>query len=271
MLYFFYTLFASVLLFTLPTQASLYVSPLVMDFTTPKGEAETAIIEVENTSKDPITVKIYKKDFKMEPNGQEVELEPGILQRGCAEWLTISPMGLIDITPGEKILLKATLTVPREASGTYWSKVFVEQSSKPKPIKESQGGVNMAIFIRQRWEIRVHEFTPGIQEKSGDIVDMNVSLPIEESPLSLTLDFENFGDTLLRCQGNLEIRNEDGEKIVSLPLPDNSPYFSVYPGVTRQFSKEIKTPLAKGEYIALAIIDYEEEDLIHGAYEFTIE
>lgn len=250
-----------------PLMASFSVSPLTLEMQSTPESSETTGLVIRNAGDQLLSVEIKAFDFQMQPNGQEVELELGSNPRGCAQWLHISPSGLVDIGPGERQDVRVTINVPGEVEGTYWAKVAVIQASKPKPVRETHGDTTMQVFIKQRWEVRVHQSITGTGKLEGDIVNMLVDKFELEEPSTLALHFENTGNTLLHCVGKVEIRNEEGEKVKTLPLGHGG-NFAVYPGSTRIISAPLPEDLDTGHYIALGIVDFGGESLVAGELEF---
>lgn len=250
-----------------PLAASFSVSPLTLELQGEPESSETTGLVVRNAGDQVLSVEIKALDFEMQPNGQEVELSLGAHKRGCAQWLHLSPSGLLDIPPGGQQDVRVTVNVPDGVEGTYWAKVAVIQASKPKPIRQTKGQTTMQVFIKQRWEVRVHQTIAGTDKVDGDIVNMLVDHLETEEPTELALHFENTGNTLLHCLGRIEIRNEDGELVSQMPLGDGG-NFAVYPGGVRAVSSALPEDLQPGHYIALGIVDYGGEGLVAGELEF---
>ena len=254
-------------LLTQPLWGSFNVSPLTVEMQTEPDSSHTTALVVRNTGERPVSVEIKAFDFEMLETGLEKELENGTNPRGCAEWLSLSPSGLVDIDPGNVQEVRLTVNVPKGVEGTYWAKVAVIQASKPQPVRQTHGETTMQVFIRQRWEVRVHETISGTSKNEGDIVNMLVNPPAEQQSHEIALHFENTGNSLLRCTGRLELRTEDGEEVDTIALGHDGS-FSVYPGTTRVLKAPLKDSLKAGHYIALAVVDFGGESLIAGELEF---
>jgi hypothetical protein len=260
----------SVFFVLLATQAwgGFSVAPLRFEFDLEKGRTGTASIRVSNNGEEPVSVKVYQKDFMVDPINQDIILAPGKCKRGCAEWLIISPSNL-DLGPKERKNVRITLTVPEDARGTYWAIIFVEQSSKPTPIRKLKGGYSFQINVKPRWLVRIHENVPGTGEKKGQVTDISVTPQAAESPLKIAVEFENTGNMLLRCNGYVEIRDEGGNEVETIQIGSKG-RFSVYPDGKRLVSGTVSKRLSPGDYIALAIVDYGGEELVAGELEFQV-
>lgn len=245
---------------------SFSVSPLTLELQSDPESTQTSALVIRNSGDSTLSVDIKAFDFVMEESGKERELAPGESKRGCAQWLSLSPSGLVDIPPGEQQDLRVTVNVPPKTAGTYWAKIAVLQSSKPKPIRKTEGQTTMQVFIKQRWEVRVHHTIRGTSKAEGDIVHMQ-ALEAAESNTEITTHFENTGNTLLRCKGRIEIKDEEGNLIQSLPLGDEG-HFAIYPGAKRVLTQKAPTDLKPGYYVALAVVDFGGDSLVAGELEF---
>jgi hypothetical protein len=115
----------------------------------------------------------------------------------------------------------------------------------------------------------VRQYDPSIKEKAGHISDMNVELNTKTAPLVASVTFENDTKNIFRCKGHLKILNENGEMITKLPLHKRGEFTS-YPFRPRVVRATMKDKLSPGTYVALAVIDYGEEDLVAGELEFQV-
>ncbi len=261
-------IFAVVLpLMGLPLHADTFsLAPMRLEFGAKADAGETRTLTVNNDSDQAVSVTLSVKDFVRLPDGQERELEPGTAPRGCSTWLTVSPR-VINLAPREKGQVRVSILVPASAEGTYWAFIFGEQSSTLPERQAQRELFSLRVLVKPRWCIRIHETVPGTLELAGRIDDMSLSPAAETSPLTVGVTFENTGNSLLRCEGRVEFRNEQGETVHTAPLDGNG-LFNVYPGDKRVVTATCPTKLAPGTYLALAIVDYGGEELIAGELQF---
>ncbi len=241
------------------------VAPMRIEFQVDKNNSGNSSITVNNTGEKPVSVKIYVKDFKREPNGIESERDIGSIPRSCSNWISVSPKTM-DLEPGERKNVKITIIVPENVEGSYWSMIYVEQTSKPIPKKREGLGYSFEVGVKARWAIRVIENIPGVYEKSAEITNVTVSDLEKDTLFILNTQIENFGKTIIKCNGWIEIRDEFGETIDKIEMNN----FTVYPDGKRIIKTDIPTILKPGEYSALVVIDYEAEFLIAGEVFFEI-
>ncbi|MDA3835821.1 MAG: hypothetical protein PF495_20815, partial [Spirochaetales bacterium] len=235
-----------------------------------REKSETRVIKVHNTGDTPLSLEIYMRDFIREINGKEKEVMSGTVEGSCAKWIRLSPLKL-ELAPNETKTVSFTMSVPKEGVGSYWTNIFVDQTSKPKPRVTKKGKTSFQVFVKMRYRIRVFQEVPGTLEKRGRIVDMTARPYEQKDSLVVDVVFENTGNSVLHPGGKVEIKDENGETVKTLSLINKEdPPFQVYPGSKRIVQARTKEKLASGHYVALAIIDYGGEDLVAGEMEFEV-
>jgi len=125
------------------------------------------------------------------------------------------------------------------------------------------------IFLDYSWELGIYETVPGTEIKSCRITDMQITPASEEKPSNIAVEFENTGNSILKCKGRVEIRDEDGQTIRELLLHKKGKFTSL-PYGKRMVKTDVLKKLPSGNYVALAIIDYGGKDLVAGELEFEV-
>ncbi len=245
--------------------ASFTVAPLRFEFQIEKGKLGSGLLIVRNNGEKAVSVKIFVKDFQRRPDGSEAELNAGTISRSCSGWMTISPK-LLTIEPGGRQDVRMNISVPQNAQGTYWTMIYVEQTSKPILRKAAGQGYSFQVNVIPRWGIHVIETIPGTEVKNGAITNVVVSCLQNKRLLNAEVEFTNTGNTILKCDGRIEIRDEFGKTVNTVQFKR----FSVYPNGKRIVKTEIPLALKPGEYSALAVIDYAGESLVAGEAFFEI-
>ena len=253
-----------------PALAGYTIVPMQFALSGKPGETVTRTMKAENMGEEAVSIKISTKDFIKGLYGEEKQVEPGTVKRGCAGWIRISPQKL-DLAPNETKTINFSMTIPMDGKGTYWGNILVSQISKPtlsRTIKK--GGASFQIFSLQDMLIRVLENVPGTEQKKGIITDISVKDQKTGEGVIVEVIFENQGNSLLKCNGQIQIRDENGETVRTVPLEYGHAPFTVYPGGRRVVYGHIKEKLPPGDYILLTIIDYGVEDLVAGEMEFEV-
>lgn len=138
-----YLIIGSLLIFlfiTLNVKAGLVVnSKLIHEYQLDNDQIETGIIKLRNTSKKPIIVKLYKRDYSFNAEGINYYKKAGYNQRTNTDWISLSKLQLT-ILPFNTEEIKYRIKTPKDKKlqGTYWSMIMVETVSKGKEmIKET--------------------------------------------------------------------------------------------------------------------------------------
>ena len=253
-----------------PASAGYTIVPMQFTISAKPGETVTCTMKAENTGEEAVSIKISTKDFIKGLYGEEKQVEPGVVKRGCASWIRISPQKL-DIAPNDTKIINFSMTIPMDGKGTYWGNILVSQVSKPtlsRTIKK--GETSFQIFALQDMLLRVLVNVPGTEQKKGVITDISVKDQKTGGRTTIEVVFENQGNSLLKCNGQIQIRDENGETIGTIPLEYGHAPFTVYPDGKRVVYGYIKEKLLLGDYILLTIIDYGGEDLVAGEMEFEV-
>lgn len=246
-------------------EAAFVASPMEFHLNVASGESGTHTFWVRNRGEETIALKVYTGDFWIEPNGKELFLKPGEVERSCAGWLELAPEEL-ELAPGESRAIRFKINVPVEKIGSYWAMIFVEQTTKPTIRTAKRGERQFSIIAFQRIGVRIFEETPQAEMGEGKISQVSVARGTEDEFLKISLRFENEGDIRLKCKGRVEIKDEKGETVKNIELSE----FNCYPKAERELGVSLKERLAPGQYSALAIIDYGAEHLVAGETVFEI-
>ena len=246
-------------------EAAFVATPMEFHLQVAPGADNTQTLYVRNRGEETIALKVYTGDFWIEPDGKESFLEAGKLERSCAKWMAVSPEEL-ELAPNQSQPIRFKITLPANASGSYWGMVFVEQTTKPSIKTAKKGQQQFSIISFQRIGIRVFEDTPNSKPAGGLINQVNVAWDTKSEAFKVSLKFENQGELLLKCKGTIEVKDDKGQTLKSTEIEQ----FNCYPKSSRIAEGYISTGLAKGKYTALAVIDYGAESLVAGESVFEV-
>ena len=243
--------------------------PARISFNAKHGETKTASVTVINQREKPVSMELEKKDYYITPDGKISNSAPGTVKGGCSEFLSISPQKF-NLEPGEHTEVRISINMPAGSNGTYWASIYMNDVSKRYFKKKAMGKERyVKIFLDYSWEVMVYETVPGSEIKSCRITDMQIEPASKERPLNIAVEFENTGNSILKCKGRVEIRDEDGQTIRELLL-NRKGKFTGFPYGKRVVEAEILEKLPPRSYVALAIIDFGGEDLVAGEMEFEV-
>lgn len=236
----------------------------------PGGEFE-GVIRLRNTGKEPAQVRVYLRDYTFDAEGTTGYLDPGILERSNAGWITLSATGLV-LPEGEASDIRYVINVPTGGtlSGTYWSILMVE--GIPEEVEE-EDDADPLITIREVMRYGVQMVTTFSADGEGSegegvlqLSNAAIRRPEEPGqPRYFSIDIENRGSRWLKGEVSLEIYDQSGSHAASV----SGGSFRTYPGtsVRRQFPIDELKP---GTYKALLIADCGGSDLFGGNYTLQI-
>ena len=242
-------------------------SPMEFHLAAEAGTRGTGSITLRNTGDRQLTLKLYLSDYSILADGSEENLPPGTLARSCAPWLALTDQ-ILELEPGEVRRVVIGLDVPHDAEGSYWAKMYIEETSQPQPSETRMGGRTYQVFLMQRVGIRIFEDVPGTENVDARITNVAVSHDDEGRPLVL-VSVSNTGNMLLRCSGSVELRNSGGTVAETLLLGTEGK-FSVFTDGKRELSAAIDMELEADTYTALAVVDFGGDHLVAGDAVFRV-
>ncbi|HOO57165.1 MAG TPA: hypothetical protein PLN69_10100 [bacterium] len=245
------------------------VIPMTVELDLLPGENYTGRLMAYNSSSDIEMVKVYPLDFDKKPDGGYAANEAGTLPRSCANWMEISPTGF-EMKGGIKNYIKYTLTVPDNATGSYWTYIMIEGGEKPEKPSEKNDRVQFAINSKMRVAVRIVINVIGEKNRNVSIENMKIGEPPEngkfrDMPLVLSVLVNNSGNTFEKINGVFEIRSLDGDVVDKIDIKN----FSMLPEHKLWKYLPVSKLLPVGDYVALVILDHNGDSFIAGETRFT--
>lgn len=247
--------------------ATFSVSPMELHLAAQGGTRQVEAITVTNDGEAPLTLKLYLADSRLMADGTEENLQPGTLARSCATWVTLGNE-VLELGPNETARVSVATDVPKDADGSHWAKIYVEEISAPQPSVTRAGDRTYQVFLVQRMGIRVFQDVPGTEQPDARITNVDIGRD-EDSHSRVLVSVQNTGNTLLRCSGYVEIRDSVGAVSESLPLGTEG-RFTVFPEGARDLTVALPANLAPGTYTGLAIVDFGGDHLVAGDAVFRV-
>ena len=265
--------------FAVPTEAQVGLSTFVLDLSVSPGGTAGESFFVVNQSESPQSIVIEPVDWVPMGPGKQEYLSVGTLERSVVDWMYFSPAEAT-IEPGEAVQVQVELTAPSTAEGCFWSMLFVRILPPLDEGGESQGRVGMNVILG----VAVYADAGG-GDPQGRITGLSHQLVDSERQALFTVEFENTGITRLSPTGQIQIRDEVGDLVREIGLPQ----FVSLPGTRQQLQVpltrlpferpnveaaepvEKQPPLAPGTYLSIAIIDYGGDALVAAQLPFEIE
>ena len=121
------------------------VTPLRFNFEIEHGKSGQDILYVKNPAdNDTLDLTVSIHDF-IYSHGKETASEKGGHDRSCASWVTISPKEF-KIAPGELRKIRVRVQTPENASGDYWTKIYITEKKASNPNSLKRGKATIEIF-----------------------------------------------------------------------------------------------------------------------------
>jgi P pilus assembly chaperone PapD len=254
--------FAVCLLGVIPAQAqmSIMVTPIRVEHQVKAGTNETNIIEVRNEASEPTRIAVHAEDWTMDRKGNVSFSPAGGDPNSCANWLQINPTDF-RLEPGQTRQVRYSLNVPAEAKdGGY--RAAIALTGLPLP---EEGIAKKRVTLNGRIVVMAYAIV-GSPEISAQFEDFQVTAA--NKAISFKLTVANHGDVHFRLKKSwIILKNSKGEEVGRVEVPD----IPVLPGGTREleFKKE-DLALAKGTYLAEAILDVGKEDFLGRKNSFSV-
>lgn len=238
--------------------AGFGVVPSDIELQVEAGKKYEGFFEVYNNGDDAQRISIKVVDWEIGENGEMLYYKSGTLPRSCAQWLRLSPMEF-ELAGKARQKVAYSLSFPENSKGSYW--VMFDVESVP-PLDNKKGGIRVVGVIGMQF--LVTEIKNSV--KDGEVSKVTVIEPKGDAPYKIAVEFINTGDTALRNEGRVELRNEEGELVTKVPIEK----FLTFPGAKRIKEVSLDKELSKGEYNILAIIDFKGDHLVAGEVNFEV-
>lgn len=227
------------------------------------GKATYGEIVIENQTDKETSLKLYLNDWVYLPaaDGTKDFSPAQTSPLSCASWITFSPSQLT-LAPFSKQRVNYSVKVPSDASGGHYAALFFESMfSKFEPKTGAmQAGMNIAIRVATLFYVEPQ----GKTTRSGVVRKLAFENLKSPYAFSLTLDFENTGNTDITAAGTFHITDDKGMVVAR----DEFKNAYTFAGGKAQLVSVSKAKVPKGAYDLVLTIDLgkamEEADLGRG-------
>jgi len=255
------------------TSAQVAVDELELHMQLMRGRSEqlTQVIPVRNELDRVQQVRITIGDWQRDSLGRNEFVATGSLASSCRDRVKAFPM-TFQIQPGGVEYVRVTYDPPAELAGC-WSVVMFETVQPPRPATAQQGSF-LTIEVRTGVKLYVHAANA---VRAGEIAfaDVVQAWVPNEVPVGAKRDstkvwqadlrFKSTGTEHLKLKTTVEIRDLNGLLLNKVTAPEAF----ITPSALRDLRVTIPT-LAKGDYIALVMVDFGGDEITAAQVEFKV-
>jgi len=238
------------------------VDPASKLYSAELGQSLSGSVRISNPGTTPLNLRLYLSDWGLDLGGQFTFADAGSQERSASGWVTFSTATL-ELAPNQTRQVPYTVDVPSDAEpGTYWTVLFAE--SEPTAPEPGQPSATVSVRVGHIIYVNIPEL-----RSDGAIVGVFGDPPVTPSaPYVLIAQYSNLGNAAQGVEGTFELRNDRGETVIEAAIERSV----VLPGSDRAFQVNVVGPLPAGNYTALVVLNYgDEERDVAGTYDFMLE
>jgi uncharacterized membrane protein len=181
----------------------------------------------------------------------------GTQPRSASVWIQFSPSEII-AEPHTSVVVKATITVPQNATGSFYTVPVFEAAPATKPIIVMvANSTNATASIGLRLRALVMLTTETGAEYNVEIMDAQVSPPTASSEMELSLDLRNRGNAHAKVRGAYAIIDSTG-KLAGRGSIDEKRFL---PTQRNTIKSKWSGDLKPGDYTAIVTLSYNRVDM----------
>lgn len=231
--------------------AGLRIDKPKVRLTIAPGAYEAGEIKVENTSKEPLNVRVYLEDWVyLAPDGGKTFKPKGTEKLSCSNWITFYPADMT-LQAGANQMVRFTVSVPKDAVGGHYSVMFFETGSGDATMQDEEGN-DVLVKILNRLGALFYVEPAGTIQKTAQLE--NLVITHNRNDLTVSGVFSNTGNADIVTQGTFNVLDADGyvyargsfHEVFTLP-GDKAPVSAVASSVN----------LKPGNYDMLISLEYE--------------
>ncbi len=211
-------------------QVGIGLSPMRVEMKIGPGQSYSGALELTNETGGRMRIRGELLDFMLDQTmtPQFARTMPGEAAWSCREWMTVNPMES-EIGAGEKLIIRYTIRVPREAHarGFHCAAGF---TALPPAGEAKAMGIRNAVRA-----VAAFYATVGDNKAKGEVSELKIE-PVG-TVNNAVVSIRNDSEYHFRPAGKLELLNGAGEVLEALDIPP----FPVLPKREQRFVMPIKT------------------------------
>lgn len=227
------------------------LTPMKIEKELKPGDTITDVLVVDNSgATDTKRYEVKIVDWSIDDNGDLKYTEPGVVAGSISKNMICSPMQFKS-TPGERKLIRYTLTVPPDASpGEHTLGVQVLEVVIP-PKDPETGKINVGVAVKCGFLGAMTVVCPKAEPKTIDATALEVmQTKVSEKP-KIVLSINNPANVRARPKWAFRIVDGSGKEIFSQDAQD----YLILRDSARKISIDLKNSLDPGKYKVIGKLD----------------
>lgn len=234
--------------------ASVAITPASIDTKVKPGASYTQNFSVVNGTNERLKVRLSAEDVWIDEQNKRLDGRAGTLPRSASLWMQFTPAEFI-LEPFSTGTLKAMITVPRDAAGSFYTVPVFEVAPAAKPVFQnaSAGTTTARASIGLKFRAIVMLTTETGSEYNVEIMGGKITPPTATSELDLTLDMRNRGNAHAKVNGAFAILDAGGKLAGRGTVDEKKLLPTQRKALTAKWSGELKP----GSYTAVITLSHD--------------
>lgn len=234
-------------------QASITITPMSIDTKVKAGASYTQNFNIINNTNERLSFRSSASDVWFDEKNQRISGPAGTLPRSASLWVQFTPSEVF-VEPHASAVVKAVITVPQNASGSFYTVPVFEAAPAAKPIIR-----NVSLSNESTASIEIHFrglvmlTTEQGSEYNVEIMGADITPPTAASEMAISLDLRNRGNAHAKLRGAFAIIDSAGKLAGRGTLEEKRLLPGQRKAVTGKWSGELKP----GDYTSIVTISHD--------------
>lgn len=230
--------------------ASVAISPASIDAKIKPGASHTQTFTITNGTDARLRFRASVADVWFDERNNRLNGRAGTLPRSAALWIQFAPPEIV-VEPHSSAVVKAVITVPSSATGSFYAVPVFEGMSAGKSAPAVQTNVSTAsIGVKFRGLMMLT--TEAGAEYNVEIINGKISPPTASTGLELELDLRNRGTAHAKVRGAFALLDAAGALVGRGGIEEKRFLPTQRSFVTSRWAGE----LPPGRYVVVVTLSY---------------
>ena len=237
----------------LAQQSSVSITPASIDTTIKAGSSYTQDFSLTNNTNERLRVRTSAADMWFDEKNVRTTTPAGTQPHSASVWIQFSPSEII-AEPHTSVIVKAIITVPRDATGSFYTVPVFEAMPVERPVMVTVANAfNAAATIGLRFRALIMLTTEIGAEYNVEIMGAKIVPPTPSSELELSLDLRNRGNAHAKVRGNYAIVDSAGKLVGRGSIEEKRFLPTQRNFINSKWSGDLKP----GDYTAIVTLSYD--------------